>query len=178
MRYHNITKDDMNNGDGLRVVLWVAGCEHHCKGCQNPVTWDPNGGIEFDEAAKKEIFDQLDKDYISGITFSGGDPLATYNRYGVTEFCREIREKYPNKTIWLYTGYTLEEISILPIVTEKLVDVLIDGRYVEELRDVNLHWIGSSNQKIINLKEGTVTKNISTEIDENYKSSEQHCCCD
>ena len=75
MRYHNITKDDMLNGDGLRVVLWVAGCSHHCKGCQNPITWDPDGGIPFDEAAKQEIFEQLDKDYISGITFSGGDPL-------------------------------------------------------------------------------------------------------
>ena len=71
MRYHNITKDDMLNGDGLRVVLWVAGCGHHCKGCQNPITWDPNGGIPFDDAAKAEIFEQLDKDYISGITFSG-----------------------------------------------------------------------------------------------------------
>lgn len=70
MRYHNITKDDMKNGDGLRVVLWLAGCEHHCPGCQNPITWNPEDGLEFDEAAKKEIFDQLDKDYVSGITFS------------------------------------------------------------------------------------------------------------
>ena len=75
MRYHNITKDDMLNGDGLRVVLWVAGCEHHCPNCQNPVTWDINGGLEFDEAAKKEIFDELEKNYVSCITFSGGDPL-------------------------------------------------------------------------------------------------------
>ena len=73
MRYHNITKDDMLNGDGLRAVLWLAGCEHHCKGCQNPITWDPKGGIEFDEAAKAELFELLEKDYISGITFSGGD---------------------------------------------------------------------------------------------------------
>ena len=82
MRYHNITKDDMLNGDGLRVVLWVAGCGHHCKGCQNPITWDPNGGIPFDDAAKAEIFEQLDKDYISGITFSGGDPLYEANPGG------------------------------------------------------------------------------------------------
>lgn len=178
MRYHNITKDDMLNGDGLRVVLWVAGCEHHCKGCQNPMTWDPNDGLEFDEAAKKEIFDQLDKDYIAGITFSGGDPLATYNRDTVTEFCREIREKYPDKTIWVYTGYTYDEIKDIPIITEKLADILIDGRYIERLRDVNLHWIGSSNQKIINLKDGTVFMNISTKIDKDYKSGEHHCCCD
>lgn len=75
MRYHDITKDDMLNGDGLRVVLWVAGCSHHCKGCQNPITWDPEGGVLFDESAKQEIFEQLDKPYIEGITFSGGDPL-------------------------------------------------------------------------------------------------------
>ena len=73
MRYHNITKDDMLNGEGLRVVLWVAGCSHGCKNCQNPITWDPNGGLPFDEAAKAEIFAELEKDYISGITFSGGD---------------------------------------------------------------------------------------------------------
>ena len=82
MRYHNITKDDMLNGDGLRVVLWVAGCAHCCKGCQNPVTWDPDGGLPFDGAARAEIFEQLDKSYISGITFSGGDPLHPSNRLG------------------------------------------------------------------------------------------------
>ena len=79
MRYHDITKEDMLNGDGLRVVLWVSGCSHCCKDCQNPLTWDPNGGLFFDEEAKKEIFDQLDKDYISGITLSGGDPLNINN---------------------------------------------------------------------------------------------------
>ena len=94
MRYHNITKDDMLNGDGLRVVLWVAGCTHHCKECQNPITWDINGGLEFDEAAKKEIFDELDKSYVSGITFSGGDPLHPQNRQPVYELAKEIKEKY------------------------------------------------------------------------------------
>ena len=83
MRYHNITKDDMLNGDGLRVVLWVAGCDHCCKECHNPVTWDPNGGLFFDEKAKAEIFEELEKDYISGITFSGGDPLHSANAYEV-----------------------------------------------------------------------------------------------
>ncbi len=104
MRYHNITKDDMLNGDGLRVVLWVAGCSHCCKGCHNPVTWDPDGGLLFDETAKKEIFDQLDKSYISGLTFSGGDPLHSANRAEVQKFAKEVKEKYPDKTIWLYTG--------------------------------------------------------------------------
>ena len=85
MRYHNITKDDMLNGDGLRVVLWVSGCVHCCKECHNPITWDPNGGLEFDEEAKQEIFDELEKSYVSGITFSGGDPLHISNVYEVTK---------------------------------------------------------------------------------------------
>ena len=101
MRYHNITKDDMLNGDGLRVVLWVSGCSHCCEGCQNPVTWDSEGGLPFDAAAKQEVFDELAKDYISGITFSGGDPLFFKNRPDVTELICEIRETFPDKTIWL-----------------------------------------------------------------------------
>ena len=99
MRYHNITKDDMLNGDGLRVVLWVSGCDHCCKECQNPITWDLNGGLLFDDAAKQEIFAQLDKSYISGITFSGGDPLHPANRLDVKNLMEEIHEKYPDKTI-------------------------------------------------------------------------------
>ena len=111
MRYHNITKDDMLNGDGLRVVLWVAGCDHCCKECHNPVTWDPNGGLFFDEKAKAEIFEELEKDYISGITFSGGDPLHSANAYEVMMLAKEIKEKFPSKTIWLYTGYEWKDIK-------------------------------------------------------------------
>ena len=150
MRYHNITKDDMLNGDGLRVVLWVAGCEHGCKGCQNPVTWDINGGIEFDENAKKEIFDELEIDYVSGVTISGGDPLHCKNRRDVGELINEISKEYPNKSIWLYTGYKWEEICTLDFINK--VDVLVDDKYVEELRDVNLPWRGSANQDVIDVK--------------------------
>ncbi len=150
MRYHNITKDDMLNGDGLRVVLWVAGCSHCCKGCQNPITWDPDGGLPFDDAAKQEIFDLLDKSYISGITFSGGDPLYCSNRLDVRALVEEIKEKYPDKTIWLYTGYKWEEIWHYPMM--KNIDVLVDGKYVEELRDTKLLWKGSSNQRVIDVK--------------------------
>lgn len=153
MRYHNITKDDMLNGDGLRVVLWLSGCTHNCKGCQNPLTHNPNDGLVFDEAAKQEIFEQLDQDYISGITFSGGDPLFMGNRDEVLALMREIKEKYPDKTIWSYTGYTVEELEqYTPGFFNELrqyVDVLIDGRYVESLRNVSLPWRGSSNQRVI-----------------------------
>lgn len=150
MRYHNITKDDMLNGDGLRVVLWVAGCSHHCKGCQNPITWDPNGGIPFDDAAKAEIFEQLDKDYISGITFSGGDPLYAANREDVTALAKEIKERYPDKDIWIYTGYEWESVCDLEIMA--YADVVVDGRFILSQRDVTLEWKGSPNQRVIDVK--------------------------
>ena len=149
MRYHNITKDDMLNGDGLRVVLWVAGCNHHCKECQNPITWDVNGGLEFGDAEKKEIFDELDKSYVSGITFSGGDPLHPANKDTVLALAKEIRKKYPKKTIWLYSGYEWEEIKDWDIV--KYIDVMVDGKFKIELLDPKLYWKGSSNQRVIDV---------------------------
>ncbi len=151
MRYHNITHDDMLNGDGLRVVLWVAGCTHQCEQCQNPITWDIEGGIPFDEAAHEEIMTELRKDYISGITFSGGDPLHPENRAEVAALIREIRENFPQKNIWLYTGFVWDAVKNLPYIAE--VDVLVDGPFQIDKRDVKLHWRGSSNQRVINVKE-------------------------
>ena len=150
MRYHNITKDDMLNGAGLRVVLWVAGCAHCCKECHNPITWDPNGGLEFDEAAKQEIFNELEKDYIHGITFSGGDPLHINNAYDVSELAKEIRERYPNKTIWLYTGGTWEEVQHMRVIP--YLDVLCDGEFEVDKKDENTHWVGSTNQRVIDVQ--------------------------
>lgn len=150
MRYHNITKDDMLNGDGLRVVLWVAGCEHRCHNCQNPITWDINGGLDFDESAKKEIFDELDKDYISGITLSGGDPLHTLNRKDTGALIEEIAHRFPNKTIWVYSGYEWQDVKDLPFM--KYVDILVDGEFVEKMKDNRIPWRGSSNQKVIDVK--------------------------
>ena len=150
MRYHDITKDDMKNGDGLRVILWVAGCGHCCEGCQNPVTWDPEGGLLFDEAAKAEIFEQLDKPYISGITFSGGDPLHPANKGDVRRLMREIRQRYPEKTIWLYTGEAWERLYQDSILQD--INVLVDGEFVLAKRDVNLMWKGSSNQRVIDVQ--------------------------
>ena len=150
MRYHNITKDDMLNGDGLRVVLWVAGCTHCCKECQNPLTWDPDGGLPFDEAAREEIFGQLDKPYISGITFSGGYPLHSANRLNVRNFMKEIKSRSPHKTIWLYTGDVWENILHYPLM--KYVDVLVDGEFIAKLKDNKLLWKGSSNQRVIDVQ--------------------------
>ena len=168
MKYHDITHADMLNGAGLRVCLWCSGCNHHCKNCQNPITWDPNDGAKFDTKAKNEIFDELSKDYISGITLTGGDPLNENNLESVLNLVNEIRLSYPEKTIWLYTGYTWEQI-MYPVVTDdfnperdKLVkmrqdivrqcDVLVDGRYEEDKRDVAYHWAGSTNQRVIDIR--------------------------
>ncbi len=150
MRYHNITKDDMLNGDGLRVVLWVAGCSHCCRECHNPVTWDPNGGLLFDEEAHKELFELLARPYISGITFSGGDPLHPANRMTVRSLAAEIREKLPDKTIWLYTGDVWEHIKNDPVM--QYIDVLVDGEFHRQEKDAKLMWKGSRNQRVIDVK--------------------------
>ena len=158
MRYHNITKDDMLNGDGLRAVLWVAGCTHKCKGCHNPVTWDIEGGIPFDEAAKEELFEAIKPDYISGVTFSGGDPLHPANHVEVAVLAKEIKETFPNKTIWLYTGFCWDEIKTLDVV--KHCDVIVDGPFVQEEFDGKLHWKGSKNQRVIDVQETLRRKEI------------------
>lgn len=150
MRYHNITKDDMLNGDGLRAVLWTAGCEHHCPGCHNPITWDETGGLEFDDTAKQELFSLLARDYISGLTLSGGDPLLCKTRAELTALAKEIKSVFPDKTIWLYTGYLWDEVKNLEIM--KYVDVLVDGKYEETLKNPLLKWRGSSNQRVIDVK--------------------------
>ena len=141
----------MLNGEGLRVVLWVSGCTHNCRECQNPETHDLNSGIPFDGDAMIELIMSLEEPHIAGITFSGGDPLHPENRAQIESIAKYIREELPNKDIWLYTGYRWEEIKDLPII--KYVDVLVDGRFVLELKDTKLEWKGSSNQRVIDVQQ-------------------------
>lgn len=178
MNYLKIEYEDVCNGTGLRVVLWLSGCSHHCYNCQNPQTWDPNSGIPFDESAKQEIFNELSKDYISGITFSGGDPLHENNLDEVLKLVKEIRISFPEKTIWLYSGYNFDLLnskyneykytSFAANADEWLtrweiisnVDVLVDGEYIDEQKDLTLKFRGSKNQRVIDvqqtLKQGKV----------------------
>ncbi len=165
MNYIKIDTEDVCNGDGLRVVLWLSGCDHHCYNCQNPQTWDVNSGILFDESAKEELFRELNKDYISGLTLTGGDPLHEANLDGVLNLVNRIRLSCGNtKTIWLYTGYTWEEINNTTILdvsnlgksykklkVVSLCDVLVDGRYIDSQRDITLKWRGSDNQRVIDI---------------------------
>lgn len=180
MNYHNITTDDMLNGDGLRVVLWVSGCSLQCKNCHNPQTWDFNSGIPFTSDTLQEILEYLDKPYISGLTISGGHPLEAENLETVKTIVQIVKEKFPQKTIWLYTGYTWEDISIIVKGTENpwkysfipaqhdydlaetiyLTDVIVDGRYKDELRDITLPFRGSSNQRIIDVQKSLKTGEV------------------
>ncbi len=154
----------MLNGDGLRVVLWLSGCSHNCYKCQNPQTHNPNSGILFDENAEEELFRELNKDYISGLTLTGGDPLHENNVEDVLKIVNRIRLLLPDKTIWLYTGYRWEEFqNKFPFNAEwernifreeivKQCDVVVDGRYIDSQRDITLKWRGSSNQRVIDVK--------------------------
>lgn len=150
MNYHNITKCDLKNGDGVRVVLWVSGCEHYCKGCHNPQTWNRESGIPFNQNVIDEIYEELDKSYVSGITLSGGDPLALYNRDVILELLEDISIKYPNKDVWCYTGYTYDEVKNLDHM--KYINVLVDGKYDEMLSSPSPKWCGSTNQNVIRIK--------------------------
>ena len=178
MNYLQITHEDVCNGDGLRVILWLSGCSHHCYNCQNPQTWNPDSGIPFDESAKQEIFTELSKDYISGITFSGGDPLYEYNLDEVLKLVQQIRISFPDKTIWLYTGYKFEQIKDAFMESKKWlqanwkhsaitrwaiisnVDVLVDGEYIDEQRDLTLAYRGSKNQHVIDVKQSLAQNKI------------------
>ena len=156
MRIHSITYPDINNGLGCRVTLWVSGCIHHCKGCHNKETWDFDSGREFTQEDKNKVFEILRKPYIKGLTLSGGDPLCSYN--DVLEFVKEIKYKLPNKDIWLFSGFTFDYIKEHFDELLKYVDVVVDGKFIEELKDVSLKFRGSSNQNIWIKKNGVFEK--------------------
>lgn len=160
MNYHDIKHCDMLNGSGLRVTLFVSGCDNKCKGCHNPSTWNPNSGIPFDNEAFNELIDSLDRNYISGVTLSGGDPMYPNNIECIYSIIKSIREKFNNsKNIWIYSGYTYEYLMNRDEVTKEILgmsDVLVDGRFMIELKDDDIHYRGSKNQRIIDLKSSNV----------------------
>ena len=183
MRYHNITKADMLNGEGLRVVLWVSGCNHECPGCQNALTWNPNEGLIFDEEATKEIYQELEQDWCSGITLSGGDPLFPGNRETIRNLVLNVKEKYPKKTIWCYTGYTYETLMeqtekdhYLSDILEN-IDVLLEGPFIMRLADMKKHYVGSSNQRVIEMNETRRCGDITLYQDEEVENFEEVQVC-
>ena len=161
MNYIQIDKASISNGIGFRVVLWCAGCTLRCKGCHNSQAQDFNAGKPFDDKAKEFLFKQLSKPYIKGITFSGGHPIECNNISAIYDLIKEIKNKFPSKDIWLYTGLTLsiedfkQPYSDMVISNEvfKMCDVIVDGRYIEEQRDITLPFRGSRNQRLIDVRE-------------------------
>ena len=159
MYYSKLITFDVCNGDGWRVTLYVSGCKRNCPGCFNPETHNPFYGKPFTEKTKKLIFNELSKDVISGITLLGGEPMSELsdNRKDVIDLCKEIKEKFPTKTITMFTGYTVEELyknnSTKAIF--KYVDYIIDGTYIEKYKDPNLKFRGSSNQRIVKIMDRT-----------------------
>ena len=152
MNYLTIYKSSLSDGLGWRVVLFVSGCSHKCKGCHNPQRWDANAGKPFDDTIKEYLFKAIDKEEIDGLTLSGGDPLFRGNRSEITKLCKEFKEKFPNKNIWLYTGYLYDEIKDLEVMN--YVDVVVDGPFILEERDTTIPFRGSTNQRLISTKTG------------------------
>ena len=150
MRYAQINKFDVNNGEGVGVSLFVQGCHIKCNGCFNSEIWNFNGGKEWTQESKEELFEALINPYISRVSILGGEPLAKPNYLAIRELMREIKNKYPDKQIWLFTGYTMEEINQSRDLQRTILycDVLVDGRFEEDKKDLRLRFRGSSNQRI------------------------------
>ena len=168
MNYGEIKKTDIANGEGVRVSLFVSGCRRHCKNCFNKVTWDFGYGKPFTEETQKELLDALAPAHIAGLTLLGGDPMEPENQRALLPFVKRVRRELPQKTIWCYTGYTfhegaLEEQEANCEVTKELIsllDVLVDGRFIEELKDIRLVFRGSSNQRVIDVQRTLKSGNV------------------
>jgi anaerobic ribonucleoside-triphosphate reductase activating protein len=160
MNYGTIKKTDISNGAGVRVSLFVSGCTHHCKGCFNPETWNFNYGKPFTKETEEEILEALSKSYISGLSLLGGEPMEPDNQKVLLELVKQAKYLYPDKDIWCYTGYDYEKDLLMKSrarceCTDELlsyIDVLVDGEFVEEQKDISLQFRGSSNQRIIDVK--------------------------
>lgn len=159
MRYTEIKTIDVANGPGIRVSLWVQGCSHHCKGCFNAETWDFNGGKQFTQKEIDYIKELLSDDVVQKhFSILGGDPLEPVNHYMLENLLIQLKEKHPHLNIWLWTGYSWEQIKHLNFL--KYIDVIVDGKFIEEKKDLRLKFKGSSNQRTINVKESLKNNNV------------------
>ena len=150
MNYGEIKKVDVANGVGVRVSLFVSGCRNHCEGCFNPETWDFNYGKRYNKKTTDKIMNILKPDFIDGLSILGGDPFEKENYYSVLNLCKLVKGKYPEKTIWIYTGYLYENLKDLEIM--RYIDVLVDGPFIESLKNISLRFRGSENQRIIDIQ--------------------------
>lgn len=172
MNYADIKKIDVANGEGVRVSVFVSGCNHHCKGCFNQCAWDFNYGKKFTEKEEQQIIDYMNHDYISGLSLLGGEPLEPKNQEGLLPLVKKVKEKFPNKNIWCYTGFDFEKDVVGKMAKDnettrellKYIDVIVDGKFEEDKKDLKLQFRGSSNQKIVDVKKSLQTGQIVKEI--------------
>ena len=162
MKYAKIRKMDISNGEGVRVSLFVQGCSFHCKNCFNQETWDFNGGKEFTTAEIQKIIELANKDYIAGLSVLGGEPLHPNNIESVSMLCQYFKFKYPKKSIWVWTGFKYEDILKMGENYNifDYIDVLVDGQFEEDKKDLTLKWRGSSNQRVIDCKKSLAENKV------------------
>ena len=158
MNYAKINQCDIANGEGVRVTLFVCGCRNRCPGCFQPETWDFDYGSAFTETVAEELFSAMENPSVRGLTVLGGEPMEPENQKALLPFLLEFKRRFSDKTIWLYTGYKFDEIADLPYI--KHIDVLVDGEFELEKRDTTAHWVGSTNQRVIDVKQTLKSGNI------------------
>ena len=158
MRYNLIRKMDISNGPGVRVSIFMQGCEFHCKKCFNPETWDFKKGKEFTNKTIDRVLELAEQDYIKGLSILGGEPMHPKNEENTTKLAKAFKEKYPNKNIWMWSGFLFEDIKDKEVF--KYIDVLVDGQYKDELHDFRLKYRGSSNQRVIDVKKSLKNNKI------------------
>ena len=159
MRYHKIRKMDISNGPGVRVSVFMQGCAFHCENCFNPETWDFNGGKEFNETTIEEVLNLCSKDFITGLSILGGEPMHPNNIEGTTKLAKAFKEKYPNKTLWVWSGFLFDK-DLKGKEVLNYIDVLVDGQFVNSLSNPTLKWKGSSNQRVIDVQKSLKNKDI------------------
>lgn len=172
MNYADIKKIDVANDEGVRVSVFVSGCNHHCKGCFNQCAWDFNYGKEFSEKEEQQIIEYMNHDYISGLSLLGGEPLEPKNQEGLLPLVKKVKEKFPDKNIWCYTGFDFEKDVVGKMAKNnettrellKYIDIIVDGKFEEDKKDLKLQFRGSSNQKIVDVKKSLQTGQIVKQI--------------
>ncbi len=159
MRYNIVRKMDIANGPGVRVSIFMQGCEFHCKNCFNPETWDFNGGKEFNKGTIDEVLNLCGENHIKGLSILGGEPMHPKNIEATTELAKAFKAKYPDKNIWVWSGFKFDE-DLKDKEVLKYIDVLVDGRYSDELHNPTLKWKGSSNQRVIDVQKSLKNNEI------------------